>query len=70
MVSTENKVTFTEWFDVYNPEHLEAYKHLIDKGFWPDEFIMGIGATMGENWYILIAFKLARAYIKDKLGER
>jgi hypothetical protein len=28
-----------EWFDIYNPDHLRAYRHLETTGMWPEGFI-------------------------------
>jgi hypothetical protein len=30
---------FSEWFDPYNREHLDAYRHCEKTGFWPENFI-------------------------------
>lgn len=54
-----------DWFDIKNPDHAAAYRHLQDRGFWPPGFIPDSiehtpGWTHALNYYI----------IKDLLEER
>jgi hypothetical protein len=60
-------LNIVDWFDVNNTEHLKAYKFLMDKGYWekgfiPDDMIFPV------SWSILVAGKLAEAYINLKLS--
>ena len=32
-----------DWFDITNLDHLRAYKHLMDEGSWPEDFIPAHG---------------------------
>lgn len=64
------KKSFCEWFDPYNPKHLEAYKHLQDTGFWPEDFWKEAGSRFIEtNWQLMINSKLANAWIDSKVAK-
>jgi len=60
---------FTEWFDPNNIEHIQAYKHLQNTGAWPNGFKLN-DIFPENNWQILLAFKLANAWVDYKLNER
>ena len=58
-------MTITEWFDPHNIEHIKAYHHLSETGFWPLNFVpdeieveichqVNIIAKMGTCWVKLI----------------
>ena len=55
-----------EWFDPQNLEHVKAYKHLMDKGFWPKGFIPS-EIEFFSTWQAGLAFKIARQYVIEKL---
>ena len=54
---------FFDFFDVDNDEHLRAYKHLLNRGFWPEGFIPP-GTVRPEGWTGILNGKLV-----DKLFE-
>ena len=58
------------WFDVYERDHLLAYRELCKTGAWPSWF----WATMKEeeivitdNWQLMLASKLAEAWLTYSL---
>lgn len=55
------------WFDPMNIEHLKAYRHLGQFGFWPIGFIPD-DVTFAHNWHIKLLSVLSEAYLKDRLG--
>ena len=55
-------MNIADWFDVNNIEHLKAYKHLEDTGFWPKNFLPE-EMEMPALWGVSLAHKLADAYI-------
>lgn len=52
---------FTEFFDVYNREHLSAYEYLDKVGNWPEGFIPD-DVEMDLNWHIQLMGMMADAY--------
>ena len=59
---------FCEWFDVNNIEHIKAYKHLSQTGFWPEGFITD-DKTLPCFWQSILSHKLAQAWIDNNLKE-
>jgi len=51
-----------KWFDPKNKEHLSAYCHLKENGFWPNEFIPE-KIEFPELWQVSIMWKMAMAWI-------
>jgi len=66
-MSDEAKVPVYEWFDPYNPEHLRAYRRLMDHGMWPEGFIPD-NVDMTSGWQYALASKIADAHITDRIG--
>lgn len=74
-------MSFNKWFDITNLNHLKAYKHLCDSGFWPKGFIPDVVemdldknhpfflvATFDtEPWHVLLASRMAKAYTDLKV---
>lgn len=58
----------TEWFDPCVIDHVKAYRHLQNRGCWPQDFIPE-GMTFPEGWHIIIAFKLANEWVKLILND-
>jgi len=58
----------TDWFDIENKEHMEAYDHLRQTGEWPKGFIPR-DITFIPEWTIILIHKLANAYIDRKLWQ-
>ena len=56
----------TNWFDITKTRHLEAYRHLQYKGFWPEGFIPK-NIVFNPVWNTIMTYKLANAYIDEKL---
>ena len=42
-----------DWFDIYNPEHLRAYRHLSRNGMWPEGFIPK-DVECGRYWQVAL----------------
>jgi len=72
-------MSWGEWFDPYNFEHLDAYRHLQKTGNWPEEFISkyisGYGMfeslakkTMVDAWIELTATKTPEEIKRLKRG--
>lgn len=57
-----DKVSFIDWFDPHDVEHMKAYKHLNTVGMWPKGFIPD-NVVMGSNWNILLINKLADCWL-------
>lgn len=55
-----------DWFDPNNIEHLKAYRHLEEEGFWQAGFIPNY-ITFDVGWQISILSKLANAWLNSKL---
>jgi hypothetical protein len=51
-----------DFFNPYNVDHLKAYIHLNETGFWPKGFIPE-GMEFDSFWQILIAIKMANAWL-------
>lgn len=58
---------FLEWFDIGNPNHIKAYKHLSLTGCWP-EFFLPDDIDMPVGWNISLLAKMANAYINIRMG--
>ena len=55
-----------DWFDVKNPEHIEAFSHLEETGTWPVGFIpKNVNIDCSICWQVMLYSKLAGAYIAD-----
>jgi|GEM_PF-3411962 hypothetical protein len=53
--------------DFFNPqslEHMMAYKHLQEKGFWPEGFIPE-RMEFEPAWQIILQGKMAEEYMKQ-----
>ena len=57
-----------KFFDEDDMNHLKAYKHLCDTGRWPENFVPE-GTEFSTNWQILIANKLATAWLDHVLND-
>jgi hypothetical protein len=58
-----------EFFDPYNIEHLKAWQHLEDTGFWPKDFIPK-EIEMSSYWNYMLQSKMADAWVKWKLDHK
>ena len=57
------------WFDAHNPMHVIAYNYLNSAGMWPKWFTRIIdeeGIIIHEQWQVLIAYKLANAWLSQQ----
>lgn len=59
---------FMDFFDIYNIEHLKAYKHLSKNGTWPEGFIPE-NCKMSPIWAYQIAEKMSIVYVDKVLFE-
>lgn len=62
----KNSINFSTWFDIHDPDHLRAYGYLSKYGKWPDKFLPN-GIEFDINWQVKIVFKMAHAWISDRL---
>jgi len=60
--ASAHKESFCEWFDIYNINHIQAYRHLQQTGVWPVGFIP-TNIWIEPNWQAILAFKLADEWI-------
>lgn len=51
-----------DYFDIYNVDHLKAYRILSETGSWPRGFIPK-EVKFSTAWQILIASKMATAWV-------
>ena len=65
MGQIEEKISFCEWFDVDNMEHLKAWQHLEKEGTWPKHFVPA-DVEMNNNWYLTCQVKMADAWLELK----
>jgi len=55
-------MSIVEFFDVYNYEHLMAYKQLSETGMWPEGFLPA-DTIFPQLWQVSLANKMAAAWI-------
>jgi len=65
---TKDRISFCEWFDPNNIDHLHAYHILQKTGAWPVDFIPK-NIWIENNWQAILAFKLADKWIDYKLSD-
>jgi hypothetical protein len=64
MMSRRNdKMSIVDFFDIYNIEHIRAYRHLENHGFWPEGFLPDEIEEITPHWQICIAARLATAFV-------
>lgn len=52
---------FSEWFDVYNIEHIIAINEMMNKtGMWPKGFLPK-DIEIESNWFIILMSKMLNA---------
>jgi len=56
------KMDISEFFDVYNYDHLTAYKTREKTGCWPEDFIP-LNITFSPCWDIHLQAKMANAWL-------
>jgi len=56
----------TEYFDPDNMNHIKAYAHMQNTGFWPEEFIPK-DTEFPVCWNMIINGKIADRWVKYKL---
>jgi hypothetical protein len=67
-IMSEEKINIGDWFNPKNIEHIRAYKHLEDTGFWPEGFIEEGVINFIPGWQYLLASKMADCWVKLKLA--
>ncbi len=56
---------FSEWFDPLNMRHMEALKHFVEKGNWPDSFLPDNCHFNMSKELAIISDELARMFIDN-----
>ena len=56
-------MTIVEFFDVYNCQHLMAFKSLSKTGVWPKGFLPEHVTEFENLWHYLLLDKMANAWI-------
>lgn len=54
---------FENWFDIYDKNHIEAYRFFCRTGEWPGGFIPN-KVQMSSKWRIWLEAKMSKAWIK------
>jgi len=63
-----HKLSFCDWFDPDNIEHIQVYEYLKQNGHWKKGFIKKYH-DLENNWQILLAFKLADKWVQHMIDE-
>ena len=53
----------TNWFNVYNVDHIRAYKIFLNTGDWPDGFLPE-NIQFKDQWQIILMSKMTEAWVK------
>lgn len=59
-------MSILDFFDVYDYNHLMAWKNLSEKGIWPEGFIPE-GTTFPHMWVVLITVRMSEAWVAQQL---
>jgi hypothetical protein len=54
---------FVDLFDPKNPEHINAYLCLVDKGYWPVDFATEVDQSDRQHWYLFAMLKFTNAWL-------
>lgn len=60
------------WFDPYSTEHLEAYRVLRQRGYWPKPFMDlmdQLGIVIPDGWQMLLESRLASCWLADRIDK-
>jgi hypothetical protein len=58
------KIDVVDWFNPYDHEHIDAYKHLMEHGMWPEGFIPD-NVEMSLNWNIKLMAIMTDCWINS-----
>ena len=61
--------SIVDFFEVYNIDHIAAYKNLMDTGKWPEGFVPE-GTASDPMWQVEIANKMAHAWVEQAMSGR
>lgn len=50
---SKDTISFSDWFDFKNVDHIKALDNLMRNGVWPDDFIPE-NVTFNPNWYYMV----------------
>ena len=56
-------MNLVEWFDIKNPDHINAFLYLRKRGTWPPGFLP-LGVDFPVNWLFHLNEKMANEYLK------
>ena len=68
MIYPDMQPNVVDWFDPYDPAHLEAYRYLQKTGLWPADFLPR-GLAFPALWQSTIQARLAHCYVTHVLGD-
>jgi hypothetical protein len=54
-------INFMTWFELDNKNHMLAFIHLCEKGYWPIGFIPK-NVFMTDGWDVTLKSKMAKLY--------
>lgn len=58
-----------DWFDINNPEHIAAYQLVVDKGYWPPEFLPSKKVVIfPAGWPGLLAGTIAEQLLAQRVA--
>jgi hypothetical protein len=55
---------FVDYFDPKNPDHINAYLNLVDKGYWPVDFATEVDQSDRHHWAVWAVSFLANAWLE------
>jgi hypothetical protein len=57
-------IDILDWFDINNPAHLQACRHFMNTGKWPEGFIPQ-NVSLSRTWQFGLMTLLAKAYMDE-----
>ncbi len=61
-------ISFIDWFDLENENHVKAFDTCRKTGSWPVGFIPD-NVIMGINWQIEIIAKIANVWMQERINK-
>ena len=55
---------FIDYFDPYNPTHVEAFEHQEKAGWWPLWFAVKVNQTDKHQWIMIAMAKCSQAWVE------
>ena len=69
MINNENEfINFSDWFDPYLREHMDAYLYLLEHKHWEEGFIPD-NVIMDCMWQLSIAARMSTCWVTYMTGK-